>query len=235
MRPTLHYLASLAFMSLLCSTSARAQWAVFDSAAVGQLVTQVQTLRQELETACQHLAQAQAEYRALTGSRGMERLLAGMPRNYLPADWAGVLATTSASGAGGALAVAYRRALPGTAALPDSWLAGLAPAARAQVRMDRRNAALDVALAGEALRVTSARFAQLQGLIAAIPAARDAKSVLDLQARIASEQGMLTNEHTKLMLLSQALAAERRVAVQHERESAVLAQGAFADRFRPRP
>ena len=61
-----------------------------------------------------------------------------------------------------------------------------------------------------ALETTSARFDSLQQLIDAIPQADDQKAILDLQARIAAEQGMLQNESSKLTVLYQAAQAQER-------------------------
>ena len=55
---------------------AHAQFAVIDVASLTQLVSQVQTLEQQLATARGQLTQAQASYQSMTGSRGMEQLLA---------------------------------------------------------------------------------------------------------------------------------------------------------------
>ncbi len=70
-----------------------AQWAVIDVGAIAQLVEQIATMYQQLETARSTLRQAEQQYRATTGGRGMERLLSGTDRNYLPANWAQLEAT----------------------------------------------------------------------------------------------------------------------------------------------
>src|SRR5690348_18483441 len=67
--------------------TARAQFAVIDVASLSQLVSEVQVLEQQLATAQSELTQAQNEYQSITGGRGMERLLPGTVRNYLPPDW----------------------------------------------------------------------------------------------------------------------------------------------------
>src|SRR4051812_49669563 len=67
--------------------SVHAQWAVIDVGAIAQLVEQIATMYQQLETARNTLRQAEQQYRATTGGRGMERLLSGTDRNYLPANW----------------------------------------------------------------------------------------------------------------------------------------------------
>ena len=70
---------------------AQAQFAVIDVASVAQLMSEVKTLEQQLATAQADLAQAQTAYRSTVGDRGMEQLLAGTVRNYLPPNWSGFL------------------------------------------------------------------------------------------------------------------------------------------------
>src|SRR5580658_10432718 len=65
---------------------AQAQFAVIDVASIAQLVQEVQQLEQQVATARSQLAQAQSEYAAITGNRGMQLLLSGTNRNYLPTD-----------------------------------------------------------------------------------------------------------------------------------------------------
>src|SRR6185312_10019639 len=75
--------------------AAGAQFAVIDVAAIVQevqemqsLAQQVETAREQLSTAQDQLSQARAQLQAMTGGRGMEQLLTGVSRNYLPRDWA---------------------------------------------------------------------------------------------------------------------------------------------------
>ena len=70
----------------LCPAS-RAQWAVVDVGAIAQLVQEVATLQQQLQTAELTLTNAQQQYQAMTGNRGMQNLLSGTNRNYLPTTW----------------------------------------------------------------------------------------------------------------------------------------------------
>ena len=67
--------------------AAHAQWAVVDVGAIAQLVQQVAKMEEQLTTMQAHLRQAEQEYQSITGDRGMENLLSGTVRNYLPADW----------------------------------------------------------------------------------------------------------------------------------------------------
>ena len=80
--------ALVGLLALGGAQPARAQFAVIDVAAIGQLVQEVHQLEQQVQTAEAQLSQAQSEYAAITGGRGMQNLLAGIPRNYLPMNWA---------------------------------------------------------------------------------------------------------------------------------------------------
>jgi type IV secretion system protein VirB5 len=92
-----------------------------------------------------------------------------------------------------------------------------------------------MALAQQALANTSARFASIQSLIGAISAAGDQKAILDLQARISAELGMLQNEQTKLQILHQATEAQAALDRQRDWEQSVAGQGRFEARYQPRP
>ena len=81
----------------------------------------------------------------------------------------------------------------------------------------RRGAvALQESLTRQELANVSQRFASIQTLINAIPTAADQKGILDLQARIQVEQGMLQNENSKLHVLYEAAQSQ----AQTERERA---------------
>jgi type IV secretion system protein VirB5 len=215
---------------------AHAQFAVIDVASLTQLVTEVQTLEQQLATARSELTQAQAEFQSITGDRGMERLLSGISRNYLPPDWLGVQALAQPGGARfPALAAAVQGAVSTQAVLSAPQLALLPPAASAQLQAQRQSAALLQGLTHAALLNTSNRFGELQQLIDTIGQAADQKASLDLQARIAAEASMLQNEHTKLDVVYQTLQGEQWANAQHARELALAGHGTFVGRWQPRP
>ncbi len=108
--------------------AAHAQFAVIDVAAVTQLVTEVQNLEQALTVAREHLAEAQTELRSMTGDRGMEQLLAGTNRNYLPADWGQLTAALNdTSSAYAALSAGIQQALAEDAVLTPQQVATLSP------------------------------------------------------------------------------------------------------------
>lgn len=207
---------------------AQAQWAVIDVGAIAQLIEQIATLREQLETARDQLDQARQQYDAMTGGRGMENLLRGQQRNYLPPDWQSLEgALTGASGAYSALSRQMEAVVNSNAVLTPAQLAGLSDQEREQLLAARNSAAMFQVTSRRALEVNSARFASLQQLIDAIPGATDAKAVMDLQARIAAEQLMLQNEQTKLMVLQQAMEAEERARRQRASELAIANIGSL--------
>jgi type IV secretion system protein VirB5 len=230
------HLATLSGLLLsVAAPLAHAQFAVIDVASVAQLISEVQTLQQQVQTAQAQLSQAQAEFKAITGDRGMEQLLGGINRNYLPSDPAALQAAAQGAGAFPALAASVRGASANESVLSAPQLATLAPAAAAQLQSQRQSAALLQGLTQQALANTSARFAGLQQLIKAIGTASDQKGALDLQARIAAEGGMLQNERTKLEVLFQGAYAEAQMGAQHARELVIAGHGQFDGRFQPHP
>lgn len=222
---------SLAFFGLLTfavSRPAEAQFAVIDVASIGQLVRQVQQLEQQVATARSQLTQAQSEYAAMTGTRGMQSLLGGVNRNYLPGDWSQVSQVLrGSSGVYPALAADVGALVGANAVLTPAQVARLSPAQQAQLAAARESAALLQATSRAALANSSDRFASLQQLINAIGNASDPKASLDLNARIAAEEGMLENEHTKLEVLHQLAESEQWARTQRLREQAIADQGSL--------
>ena len=198
------------------SRPAHAQWAVVDVGAIAQLVQQVATLQQQLQNAEQQLGQAREQYRSMTGGRGMQTLLTGVNRNYLPVSFEQL---------GSTLAAPIRATVNANAVLSPAQVVALSPAEQQHLGAARGNAALLAVAAQEAYATTSRRFDSLQQLISAIPTATDAKGILDLQARIQAEQGMLANESTKLAVLYQAAQAEEWARQQSAREQVVAGIG----------
>jgi type IV secretion system protein VirB5 len=220
--------------SLLLAPVARAQFAVIDVASVAQLVQQAQTLVQQLESARAQVLQAEAQYQAMTGSRGMQSLLNGTVRNYLPMN-ASQVSSVLQGGSGGSsvLAASFQSNLSANAVLSGPQLAMLSADERSHIVSARNSVALLQAMAQDALANSSSRFPALQQLIDAIPSAQDQKGILDLQARIGAEQGMLQNEQTKLQVLYQVALSQQWTTQEQAREQVVAAHGHFATRFEP--
>ena len=140
-------------------------------------------------------------------------------------------------GAGGyaGLAADVRSAVAANAILSPQRLAWLSPADQQLIQAARQSSATQQALSHAALANASGRFASIQSLIAAISTAADQKAILDLQARISAELGMLQNEQTKIQVLYQATQAQESVIREQAREQVIAGQGRFETRFRPAP
>jgi type IV secretion system protein VirB5 len=208
--------------------AARAQFAVIDVGAIVQLVKEVATLQQQLQTAENQLTQAQMQFQSMTGNRGMQNLLSGTDRNYLPSTWAQLqAAVTQTGGAYGALSTGIQGLITENSVLTPAQMAMLPPSQQIQLQEARASAATLQMTSRQAMQETSARFASLQQLIAAIPTATDQKGALDLQARIQAEQAMLQNENTKLNVMYQSAQGDSWAREAQLRELAIAGVGSL--------
>jgi type IV secretion system protein VirB5 len=215
--------------------AAQAQWAVIDAPAIVQLIQEVQTMAQQLATAKQQLSQAQQALQTMTGDRGMAQLLNATVRNYLPSNWTQVTGALQGGGSFSALSGDVQNLMASNAVLSPQRLATLSPAGQQLVLANRQWGAMQQALTREAFANASSRFAALQSLIASIPNATDQKGILDLQARIGAELGMLQNEQIKMQMLNQSTQAQRLALNQQANEQVLDGQGRFETRFQPVP
>lgn len=224
------HLVGVAALLMGLAPTANAQWAVVDVGAITQLMQQVRTMQEQLSTARHQLAQAEAEYRSISGRRGMERLLSDVPRNYLPGQWrelAELLSQTSVSH--GAIAREMQRVIADNAVLTPDQLRSLSETDRQLLESSRRSKAMLQVMTREALNRSGDRFGSIQQLIDAIGRADDQKAVLDLQARIQAESTMLMNENTKLQVLYQLAQAEEAAREQRMLEETMNAFGSLRD------
>ena len=236
MTPRTSFVATLLLVGAgALSSTAHAQFAVIDVAAVNQLVQQMSAWQQQLMSMRLQLLQMEQTRIALTGWRGMEKLLPLTPadRNYLPFDAAGLLATVAGTGPYSALSGRINQYVSGNAVLTAQDLAQLPPNDVARLSALRQTIAMRQALMSEAYAHSSERFTALGVLIDKIAAAPDAKAVADLQARIAAEQTMLQNENAKIATLDHDADAERDARELATREAVVKGHGRFATRFIP--
>jgi type IV secretion system protein VirB5 len=228
----IRWIAPVLILSTAWDSPARAQWAVVDAPAIAQLIQEVKDMEEMISTGRNQLDQAQQALKTMTGDRGMESLLNGTVRNYLPSNWTQL---ASAASGGGALAADVQSKVAANAVLSPQRLATLSPEAQQLIQATRQWAAVRQSISQQALANSSGRFSALQALISKIGSAGDQKSVLDLQARINAELGMLQNEQTKLQVLNQTLLAQESVLRQQAQEMAIAGQGRFETRFQPVP
>jgi type IV secretion system protein VirB5 len=234
-RPKVPMLTACCIVSLAPASAALAQWAVVDVPATVQLIQEVQTTAQALQTAKTQLLQAQQALQTMTGSRGMQLLLSGTVRNYLPSNWTQVTGALQGSGGFSALSTNVQSIASANAVLSPQRLATLSPSGQQLIQNSRQWSAMQQALSQQALSNASSRFAAIQTLISAISSAKDQKGILELQARISAELGMLENEQTKLQVLNQATQAQESSLRQQGREQVIDGHGPFVARFQPVP
>ena len=231
----IRFLFACGVMFLTAMPAARAQWAVVDAPAIAQLIKEVQTMEQQLATARNQLDSANRAIQAMTGDRGMAQLLSGMNRNYLPANYAQMTAALQGAGAYPGLSISVRGAVTANAILTPERLATLSPSQQQEIQSTRQWNAMQQTISQQALANVSNRFASIQSLVAAISTAHDQKAILDLQARISGELGMLQNEQTKLQVLYQVTEAQQSILAQQGRERVIDGHGRFETRFQPVP
>jgi type IV secretion system protein VirB5 len=222
-------------VSMLQIPPARAQWAVVDAPAIVQLIQQVQTTAQQLTTAKAQLSQAEQALQTMTGERGMAQILSGTNRNYLPGDWVQLSAVLQGASGFSALSTDVQTLLSANAILSPQRLASLPPNGQQLIQSERQWGAMQQGLSHQALSSASSRFASIQTLISAIPTARDQKGILDLQARISAELGMLQNEQLKVQILNQSTQAQQGALRRQAWEQVIDGHGSFNARFQPAP
>jgi len=223
-------------LSVCAALPARAQWAVIDVQAIARLAQQIQTMEQQLQTARSQLSQAQQSFNSLTGTRGMQYLLSGIDRNYLPTSGQQLVTLLQGGSAGyPQLSASLNSTIAANAILTPTQLAALSVDSQQLIMAARQAAAWRQVMGAAALTDSSGRFSELQSLITAIGSAEDPKAILDLQARIGAELGMLHNEQTKLQVLEQSARAQEAANAQMLREQTIAAHGSFASRFQPVP
>jgi len=222
-------------VSMLQVPTARAQWAVVDAPAIVQLIQEVQTTAQQLATAKAQLLQAEQALQTMTGGRGMEQLLNGTVRNYLPSNWSQVSGVLQGTGGFSALSTDVQSTMSANAVLSPQRLANLPAGGQQLIQSERQWSAMQQALSHQALSSASGRFASIQSLISAISSAADQKGILDLQARISAELGMLQNEQLKVQILNQSAQGQQAALRQQAREQVIDGHGSFNGRFQPVP
>ena len=216
----------LAVLAALGAPSTHAAMAVIDVRAVAQMVQQLRTLQQQLSTAREQLTETRATFEALNGGRGMEQLLAGQPRQYLPADYAELEATLGGTSlAYNALAQAISALVDTQAVLPPQQLDAFEAPERMALIEARTAQASNAAVSRAALAEASARFASLEQLVYAIGTADDPKAIFDLNARILAESTQLQNEAIKLAALFQVQASDEALRQQRLAEQGIADTG----------
>ena len=207
-------------LALVLTTAAPAQAAmlVYDATSYAKLIEQARTSLDQLQQLKSQVEQGQKLFESLNEASGIggiaKELAAPALRQVLPQVTSLVSAVkgdASMLGAIGTRADALRAAARlYTAATGDPLGADLEAAGA--------RAARDLALGEAVATAGSARLSGLQALQTAIETAPNARAVLDLQARAATEQAMIANDQMRMQGLAMAQAAEERLQAQRQQE-----------------
>lgn len=212
-------LRRLLFVALLMPalwSPAYAQIPTTDIAGLIQAIQQVQALKDQLEAMQQQLQNQRQLYNSLNGSRGIGNLLNDPRlRDTLPPNWQKVYTTVMAGGYSGLTDTAKlirdtNKIYDCPTSLPEDQLK--------RCNREMHKTAQDKAFANDAYEASQRRLDNIQALMGQINNASDQKAILDLQARIQSENAMIQNEQTKLQMFKMMSEAEDRLIAQQKHE-----------------
>lgn len=199
---------------------------VVDAASIAQAIKQVEAWRQQYAQMQNQIAQLQSAFNSMTGDRGMAALLAG-PRAYLPADWNNAMTTLSQPGGTsyGALAQAAQLIRNAQNVLTQAETSSMTPQMQQYLANIRNLSASQQAIGQAAYNTAAQRVSVLQTLTNALNGQTDPKAVLDLQARIQSEQAGLANDQAQLQSVAQLTAAQNQAQMNMANEIRVQTSG----------
>lgn len=214
--------ATAALVIGLGATTAQAAMVVYDPTSYAKLIEQAKTALDQLQEMKAQVQQGRELFDSLNEASGVGAIASqlGVPsvREFLPDD-------LSALGEIGTRAQAIRAASRLYTPTEDSSLG-------AEVEEAGMRAARDLALGEAVASAGGERLEGLKTLQAAIDTAPNARAVLDLQARAATEQAMIANDQMRLQGLAMAQAAEDRLQAQRERERMIAAREARMAAYR---
>ncbi len=244
-RLILPYLVILLFIS--APYAAQAQGIpVYDASSFTQMVTQIEAMSKDYQKQLEQLDQAIKQANAITGTRDMGSLnnspLESELRRYLPTTWQQTMNLMNAPSLGSAgigtqniyntLTTTFQP-LPGSEFLPSDPTGPIAQA------LDRRNNTTYAAMAAseQAYNNISARISAYENMLEELNNTTDLKASVDLQARIAAENGMILNELIRLqaMQIQQKAASDNETLTTYRRATAAHKYDATkaADAFKP--
>ncbi len=233
---------------IYASSSAQAQGIpVYDASSFTQMVTQLDAMSKDYQKQMEQLEQAIKQADAITGSRNMGSLnnspVEADLRRYLPTTWEQTLEMMSASGLGNtgsstqhlynSLTTTFKP-LPGSEFLPSD------PAGPISRALDRRNNTTYAAMAAseQAYNGVSNHIDAYENMLKELDNSPDLKASVDLQARIAAENGMLFSEILRLqaMQIQQSSASDNETLTGYRRATTAnkYDPSAAANAFKPK-
>ena len=212
MKIVLRKLAAIAVLFSVAVSSApvfAAGIPVIDIANLGQAIQQVSAWQQQYAQMQSQISQLQSSYNAMTGDRSMANLLPGN-RTYLPADWNSAMTTLNQNNrtSYGTLAQAVQQIKTAQVVLTQQQTSTMTPQMQQYVENARNLSASQQAMGQTAYNNAARRVSLLQTLTNALNGQTDPKAVMDLQARIQSEQAGLANDQVQLQSVAQLTTAQ---------------------------
>ncbi len=182
------------------SFQASAQWAVIDAANLAQATQQVKAWADQYQQMRAQIEGMTAQYKAFTGSRGMEAVLPALAP-ALPADWAQSMRNLSS------LAQQIRQS---QAVLTPQQAAHMSQQLQQFLAQAQNLSAANQAMAQTAFNDAAARQSRLQTLTATLAKTEDPKAAYDLANRIAIEHAALLKDQNQLEAAASAAVAQDR-------------------------
>ena len=220
-------LLSVVFMtSVSLATSSMASGIpVIDAANLAQAIVQVQSWQQQYQ-------QMQQQINSMNGNRNMGGLLSNENRNYLPPDWNSAMSLLNNNGTSyGTLAQKAGQILTAQSILSNSEMSNLSPDLQQYINNARNASASQQAIGQAAYENSAGRVALLQTLTNQINTSTDPKAIMDLQARIQSEQASLANDQAQLQAVNQLTTAQQQANLQMQTEMVIQSGGSGKGNF----
>lgn len=203
---------------------------VIDAANLANSLQQVIAWGQQYQQMTQQIQQLKSQIDGVTGGRGFSTFLnsplAQQARRMLPQD-AQTLLSLANGGSYGNLSSSINSIKQASTTLNSGSFTSSTAADQWQADLNR--AARQKALSMEAYTDATQRLQNLEGLIDQISQTQDPKAISELNARIATEQGIIQNEQAKLQAMSMLVAAEQQLASQKAREISIRSSGVGQD------
>lgn len=214
----------------LAAHSAQAITPVIDAAVLTQAIQQVQAWSQQYQQMSAQLSQLRQAQASMTGDRGMAGLLGNQNRSYLPSNWNAAMTTLNGAGTSyGQLAGAVQQIKQAQSVLTTQEASRMTPEMQQYLEQTRNLSASQQAIGQAAYNTAAQRVNTLQALTNALNGQTDPKAVMDLQARIASEQAALQNDGIQLQAAAQLTAAQSAAqqSMMNEMRSQIAGSGKF--------
>jgi len=175
----------------------------------------------------QQYQQMDQQISQMSGNRGMGGLLSNENRSYLPPDWNSAMSALNNGGGGsyGQLASNAQQILKSQSVLQGSDISNLSPDMQQYLSTVRNMSASQQALGQAAYQNAAQRVSLLQTLTNQINSSTDPKAIMDLHARIASEQNTLSNDQAQLQSVAQLTAAQQQANAQMQNEMRAQTSG----------